>query len=146
MCSKGIDYSGVGATCNRDLETGIRYGIIPQNDILQAWADSSEPDYGELHCPKCGNNLDDGDYLAASDSEGDVWVYRSPYYTRAQFCSPCAPGEKSKVVTPETEELLKDVVVTSPEVEELLKDLRHQVGSVLPLMGYPTGLLQQAMI
>lgn len=36
--------------------------------------------------------LDDGTYRAEIDSSGDVWVFSSPYYTRAQFCSPCAPG------------------------------------------------------
>ena len=25
-------------------------------------------------------------------SDGDLWVLKSPYFTRAQFCSPCAPG------------------------------------------------------
>lgn len=29
----GIDYSGPGATCNRDPETGIRYGVISQNSL-----------------------------------------------------------------------------------------------------------------
>lgn len=121
---RGIDYSGIGVTCNRDKETGIRYGIIPQNQVGQAWFDSSEPDYGSPHCPYCGHDLkegkdyvrcpkcrkairdmgecypdecngcslDDGEYKAFSDDSGDVWVIKSPYYTRAQFCSPCAPG------------------------------------------------------
>lgn len=120
----GIDYSGPGATCNRDLETGIRYGIIPQNDVGQAWFDSSELDYGNPHCPHCGCELktgkeyqrcpkcrkairdmsecypdecngcyiDDGEYKAFSDDSGDIWIVKSPYFTRAQFCSPCAPG------------------------------------------------------
>lgn len=120
---RGIDYSGPGATCNRDKETGIRYGIISANE-LPWWWDSSEPDYGEPHCPYCGaemdrypdideclkchheihemsecypdesngNFLDDGEYQAFSDSSNDVWCVKSPYYTRAQFCSPCAPG------------------------------------------------------
>jgi hypothetical protein len=136
--SYGIDYS-LGQS-NFDPETGIHYGVIPGNDILQYWADSAEPDYGEPSCPKCGNpatpadsenvpdldevedwddegrdyvcldcrysfwsdqaygdeplgySLYDGEYKASSDSEGDVWIYKSPYYTHAQFCSPCAPG------------------------------------------------------
>lgn len=129
----GIDYSGIGATCNRDSETGIRYGVIPVNSgIMQAWCDSSEADYGAPTCPKCGNEcfewdsdkhdtydgegsdyacdgceysfmsdeawpmdgstLDDGEYKAFEDSSGDVWCVLSPYYTHAQFCSPCAPG------------------------------------------------------
>lgn len=32
--NKGIDYSGPGATCNRNIKTGIRYGIIPQGDCM----------------------------------------------------------------------------------------------------------------
>ena len=51
--SYGIDY-GNGAT-NMDQETGIRFGVIPQNDVLQSWADSCEPDYGEPTCSRCGN-------------------------------------------------------------------------------------------
>lgn len=136
----GIDYSGIGATCNRDSETGIRYGIIPMH-ALNEWAyESFEPDYGTPHCPKCGNDaidsgddsipptdqredwdyhgndfacldckytfwsdqaygdepigntLDDGEYQGNLDNSNDVWVFKSPYYTFAQFCSPCAPG------------------------------------------------------
>lgn len=178
---RGIDY-GYGTT-NIDKETGIRFGVINQNAVLQAWADSSEADYGEPHCPKCGNEAVAGDsdisqevideyndehridavypsdevfvasvedssrddlgweyshgslgdyacddcrylfdadqafgdeangyyvgvdddngklipdsdgYLATSyDSQGDIFILKSPYYTRAAFCSPCAPG------------------------------------------------------
>ena len=31
-------------------------------------------------------------YEASLDSTGDVWLFKSPYFTWAQFCSPCAPG------------------------------------------------------
>lgn len=48
----GIDY-GMGRT-NVDMATGIRYGVISQHSICQAWADSSEADYGDPTCPKCG--------------------------------------------------------------------------------------------
>jgi hypothetical protein len=51
--SYGLDY--VGGKVNIDTETGIRYGVIPSNDITQAWAESSEADYGPPTCPKCGN-------------------------------------------------------------------------------------------
>lgn len=101
--SYGIDY-GRGVS-NRDHKTGISYGVISQNAVLQAWADSSEPWYDEPEknddddddvdrecCEPLGWTLDDGEYLAESDSYGDIFVYRSPYYTHAQFCSPCAPG------------------------------------------------------
>lgn len=36
--------------------------------------------------------LDDGETKGMLDESGDVWIFRSPYYTRAAFCSPCAPG------------------------------------------------------
>lgn len=130
----GIDY-GMGKT-NIDRKTGIRFGVISQNDVLQQWCDSSESDYGAPSCPKCGNEakeckfeyakwehakhecgdyvcrscryvfgsesaygdeplgftLDDGEYVASCGSDGDIFITSSPYYTRAHFCSPCAPG------------------------------------------------------
>lgn len=37
--------------------------------------------------------LDDGEYKASQSGDGcDIFILSSPYYTRAQFCSPCAPG------------------------------------------------------
>lgn len=36
--------------------------------------------------------LDDSEYTASMGECGDIFVIRSPYYTRAAFCSPCAPG------------------------------------------------------
>ena len=127
---KGIDY-GMGAT-NIDKETGIRYGVIPQNEVLQAWADESEPEYGEpdyIECPSCGQEFatpeglnwgdmttcefchekfeidisdfaepigyvyeNDGYQAQQSFDDPDIFVMKSPYFTYAQFCSPCAPG------------------------------------------------------
>ncbi len=137
--SRGIDY-GLGQT-NIDKANGIRYGVISSHDVSQAWADSSEADYGDACCPKCGNyayaidapevpdideeenwtdegrdyactecrysfdaseaygdeplgfTLDDGEYKASqSGDDNDIFIMDSPYYTRASFCSPCAPG------------------------------------------------------
>lgn len=166
--SAGIDY-GMGTT-NIDLDTGIRFGVIPANDLGESWYESSEGDYGPASCGKCGNEavemdeipfdlddcktlrqggdfrkydvlripkehrddcgghkewrdegrdyacldcarsfdsddawgddgpvnghiLDDGEYKAhQSHDDCDVFILKSPYYTRAQFCSPCAPG------------------------------------------------------
>ncbi len=110
---------------NRDPKTKIRYGVIHQHEVLQAWADSSEV-YYSLGCPCCGESLEDdafagddtiqcecgeeiqedeasGDepdgfyydqegYHAHAGSDGDIFVTESPYFTYAQFCSPCAPG------------------------------------------------------
>ena len=119
---QGIDY-GMGLT-NVDPKTGIRYGVISQNEVLQSWADSSEPYYPEV-CGYCGNKadnfswegficascgkentedelsdltepgswyIDNDEYTAESDEHGDIFITKSPYYTKCSFCSPCAPG------------------------------------------------------
>lgn len=143
----GIDY-GLGQT-NIDKTNGIRFGVISQHDVLQAWSDSAEADYGEPTCPKCGNDalnyqdmlagdnrltklcgsdeewdkapheceeyccqtceyifgsesaypdealgyyVDDGEYKLTDCLDSDIMVIKSPYYTYAQFCSPCVPG------------------------------------------------------
>lgn len=138
----GIDYGN--GTTNIDHETGIRFGVIPTIDVGQAWYDSAEADYGDPHCPKCGNavstdtdfdgiedfeqfasfqpvagcadccchrcritidsadcfpdeaiafTLDNEGYCAAqSGDDCDIFITKSPFYTHADFCSPCAPG------------------------------------------------------
>jgi hypothetical protein len=41
--------------------------------------------------PVC-HTLDKDGYQATLDEHNDVFLVKSPYYTHAQFCSPCAPG------------------------------------------------------
>lgn len=142
----GIDY-GLGQS-NIDHATGIRYGVIAQNSINLDILSEFESEYGEPHCPKCGNEIkasddpalfadspddngtesddtpdwfDGKDYTCVacqecywSDScfpdealgisyeadgykitdclDTDLFVLASPYFTYAQFCSPCVPG------------------------------------------------------
>ncbi len=50
----GIDY-GFGKT-NIDLENSVRYGIMPQNEVLQAWCDDSEAHYIYM-CSECGTDI-----------------------------------------------------------------------------------------
>ena len=103
--SVGIDY-GRGRA-NVDPKTGIRFGVIPQNALLQAWADESEPVYPERNeddeCSACEQTDEcmcepDGwlysheGYYAHCGEDGDIFIERSPYYTHAAYCSPCAPG------------------------------------------------------
>ena len=101
----GIDYS-LGMA-NVDKANGIHYGVISQNEVLQAWADSSEPYYGD---PSEWEKDEDGEpilddmaepvsfyyeedgYTAEAGSDGDIFITKSPYYTLCAFCSPCAPG------------------------------------------------------
>ena len=59
-----------------------------------------------LPCPHCEHDIRDGEqygdepdatvlkgrYEGHLDSHGDMWLTQAPYYTHAQFCSPCAPG------------------------------------------------------
>lgn len=133
----GIDY-GMGA--NIDPQTGIHCGVICLRSLHAYAIDDFEPDYGEPHCPKCGNDaipvdqiseddfdiyeraahdeadyactgceyvfggesaygdepiayvLDNDEYQASLDADNDVFILKSPYYTHAQYCSPCAPG------------------------------------------------------
>jgi len=117
--NEGIDY-GRGITNINDK--GIRFGVINQNEVLQVWADESEAIYNFIcpHCeidlgdddpdicPHCETEIDesewdmmepigfmytqDGYRAFVSDDYGDIFIEASPYYTYAQFCSPCAPG------------------------------------------------------
>lgn len=137
----GSDY-GMGIS-NIDSATGMRYGVIPLNDLCEGAIEDFEPDYGNPTCPKCGTEASEYDehavekaeadgtkweygcgctdymcetcyyifdsseaypeeacgftyegegYTLSLDSDNDVWVLGSPWYTHAQFCSPCAPG------------------------------------------------------
>jgi hypothetical protein len=52
------------------------------------YVDSGRAQPDEPH----GYVLDNGEYQASSDGDGDIFIVKSPYFTRAEFCSPCAPG------------------------------------------------------
>lgn len=39
-----------------------------------------------------GHSCEDDEIKLWLDSNNDVWIFKSPYFTHAQFCSPCAPG------------------------------------------------------
>lgn len=39
-----------------------------------------------------GMEYNAGGYAVEGHNDGDLFVTKSPYYTYAQFCSPCAPG------------------------------------------------------
>jgi len=151
---KGVDY-GMGKT--NIGEKGIRFGVINQNEVGQAWFEQAEADYGPPTCPKCGNEAiiletisresdppgswvsfetvipkhmenwkeenrgcieyacEHCEYLFSSDdafgdeplafsytgsiykihqsgNDTDLFIEKSPFFTYAQFCSPCAPG------------------------------------------------------
>lgn len=86
--SAGIDY-GMGRT-NINHATGIRFGVISQNDILQAWADSSEGYYGEPTCPRCGRQADKPEEFGESFADGRPNDYTDePYETDDFVCVEC---------------------------------------------------------
>ena len=140
MSNPGIDYSGTGATCNRDAATGIRYGVISTHSLGEGFDDAIEFDYGYATCPECGNaavdacsdeinatdwaqdqngeyacmacetcfdsdnafsdeplgwSIDDGEYKVVNCLDSDAMIILSPYFTYAQYCSPCVPGAGS---------------------------------------------------
>ena len=120
----GINYAGSNSNANKDKKNNIRYGVINQNKVGNAWFDESEPYYGDLDlvCPNCDHSylalieytdcpecdspnecdciepvsffVDDKEYSAecSCDDSMDIFIQKSPYFTYAQFCSPCAPG------------------------------------------------------
>jgi len=60
---QGIDYGS--GLANIDHETRIRYGVIPANDVGQAWFDESEAIFDGPYCPECGGDVieyDDDDH------------------------------------------------------------------------------------
>lgn len=144
----GIDY-GMGKT-NID-DKGIRYGVIPQGEVLQAWCDESEPVYGEIECEECHTTfnisdnygecpncqwdsanveiepnhfeyLQDGYKIFQNQDDPDLFVEKSPYYTYAQFCSPCAPGACYLMNFFDFSEDLKAKGMTSKKYPETLKE------------------------
>lgn len=78
MAYAGIDY-GRGLT-NVNMETGIRYGVIPAHAVGDAWYDESEAYYGEPTCPACGTAVqasDEAGYkdFRCSQCEECYWSY-----------------------------------------------------------------------
>lgn len=66
-----------------DKASRLDYAVDNAFDALDGWADnleSSGPYYYESE-----------ETLQTTDN-GELWVFKSPYYTYAQFCSPCVPG------------------------------------------------------
>ena len=72
----GTDW-GLGKT-NIDTETGIRYGVLNQQHVLEAWADSSEPFYGDPFCPKCNGEVWSTDDSDVSEDCQNIRDYYCP--------------------------------------------------------------------
>ena len=73
------------------------------DDIRESTADEDK----DFYCEKCdtaqwsdsvysneplGWSFEESEYSLGPCHDSDIFVFRSPYYTFAQFCSPCVPG------------------------------------------------------
>lgn len=68
MSNRGIDYSPVGSTINRDSETGIRYGIISAHAMTEWFWEDVESVYIP-RCVECFEELSDEQMTALHDTE-----------------------------------------------------------------------------
>lgn len=87
-------------TCGNDATSS--------SDITDAAVTDAEwftgQDYTCVACERCfwsdeafgdealGYHYSGDGYELSAGTDGDIFVIKSPYYTRSQFCSPCAPG------------------------------------------------------
>lgn len=84
---------------NYDSKTGIHYGVIPVNRVLQAWADESEPVFYPGRPSSYKENpihrfefKKEGYHLIQFADDACIFVCKSPFYTYTAPCSPCAPN------------------------------------------------------
>ena len=104
--------------CGNEVKDSTTFVDESEIEHAESCDNSAECDCGEYtpyseygcddySCPNCkltldssevsdeaiGFYLNNADYLTHYNNDGfGVWVERSPYYTYAHFCSPCAPG------------------------------------------------------
>jgi hypothetical protein len=93
MTNAGIDY-GLGKS-NIDTATGIRYGVISTHSVGERLYDAQQfeyPDDADEYSEPIGWHVKDDDYMITQCLDTDAMILKSPYYTFAQFCSPCVPG------------------------------------------------------
>lgn len=101
MTNVGIDYSLGRSNVNTD--TGIHYGVISQHSVASWFYDEIENDYPkhectEDDCKECeyaepiGWHYEKDGYKLVDCLDSDIFVLESPFYTFAQYCSPCVPG------------------------------------------------------
>jgi hypothetical protein len=90
--------------CFNDIDETADFAIE-----LGPWVDSDGNVVdSEYFCTICEKGIDDSeniwredplgfyynadDYHAEQNDETDIFIFKSPYFTYAQLCSPCAPG------------------------------------------------------
>jgi len=97
-----VDFMEFRQTVKDDIERAIErvlsdHGLDGCNDIedivdVEAIVEeiSFENYHGTGDCQRV--QYDSDGYEISSDSQGDLFITKSPYYTLCDFCSPCAPG------------------------------------------------------
>ncbi len=71
---------------NYDSKTGIHYGVIEQNTVLQAWADSRDES-------PVAYTYDKESYICHQGTDStEIMIIKSPYWTYTRVCSPCFPN------------------------------------------------------
>ena len=101
--SIGIDYSF--GRSNYNPNTGIHFGVISQHSIMGEALSDIEPVYPECECERgndeectceywesIGLEYDEEGYKIIDCLDSDLMILESPFYTFAQYCSPCVPG------------------------------------------------------
>jgi len=89
---EGVYWRGCG-NCGTELPTDGAWGCNEDDETCcpscgQVYEDESDQ-YGD---EAIGHTYDKDGLCMGVDSDGDLWVYKSPLTIRASFCSPCAPG------------------------------------------------------
>jgi hypothetical protein len=81
-----------GITPLTDLSDDVSFEIDPTKDYAcEGCQECFYSDECFPESPYC-QVLNDGEYEAQISEDGSIFVFKSPYYTRAVYCSPCAPG------------------------------------------------------
>ena len=78
------DYFSDHAWGDAGKPTRLAQAVDDAFDALDGWADNIESN-GPMHYESDGLTLQ-------TTERGELWVFASPYYTHAQFCSPCVPA------------------------------------------------------
>ncbi len=96
-----LDFIEYRESVRDDMSSAIErvleeHGLIQRNYGADNFADdivdNLEFDNYESNGDCVRYELKDDLYHLQTTSDGQLFVFKSPYYTQAQFCSPCVPG------------------------------------------------------
>jgi hypothetical protein len=92
-----VGYTAAIEELKDSLQKGFRHvmenlGLKPDDDDLSDMADNVMQDQ-DWERDESGPYAYEFEGLTVqTTSDNNLWVFKSPVYTRAQFCSPCVPG------------------------------------------------------